>query len=146
MKPIPYFSKLFSDIERLPLRFKEEDIEDVFMLMACQRPGGQHHFHAYVPKGLDKKLFHDAAKAYLGIAEKRIAEPDFTSCEFVSRLALGDALTMTCGIRDFKAAFPEVKVRVVSTAPRIWDNIPYIDQSLDKPEKVFSVGTGCSRS
>ena len=142
MKPIPYFSKLFSDIERLPLRFKEEDIEDVFMLMACQRPGGQHHFHAYVPKGLDKKLFHDAAKAYLGIAEKRIAEPDFTSCEFVSRLALGDALTMTCGIRDFKAAFPEVKVRVVSTAPRIWDNIPYIDQSLDKPEKVFSVGTG----
>ena len=40
---------------------------------------------------------------------------------FHNRQAIGDILMFTCAVRDFKAAFPEVEVRVNSTAMHIWD-------------------------
>lgn len=144
MKTIPFFSKIVSDIEKLPQQFLNEDILDYFLLLACKREGGKHHFHAYVPKDLDRTLFHDPAVHFLGMRDPgavALKEPDFGSVHFVSRLALGDAFTMTCGIRDFKKAFPNVKIKVTSTAPRVWDNNPYIDQDIT-PEKTVNVGTG----
>lgn len=45
---------------------------------------------------------------------------------FHNRQAIGDILMMTCGIRDFKKAFPEIEVQVESTAMHIWDYNPNI--------------------
>lgn len=47
---------------------------------------------------------------------------------FRNRQAIGDILMMTCAIRDFKKAFPEIQVKVESTAMHIWDYNPNICQ------------------
>lgn len=145
MKPIPYFAKIMAEIEKLPPSFQSEDIMDHFLLLCAHRGGGKKQFHAYVPKDIDMREFHDPAKYYLQMKDQAggiSVNPDFKSVHFQSRLALGDAFTMTCGIRDFKKAFPEVTIKVTSTAPRVWDNNPYIDQNIDKTDKTFNCGTG----
>jgi len=45
---------------------------------------------------------------------------------FHNRQAIGDILMMTCAVRDFKKRYPEVDVKVQSTAMHIWDNSPHI--------------------
>lgn len=49
---------------------------------------------------------------------------------FHNRQRIGDILVFTCAIRDFKAAYPDTKVNVISTAMHIWDNNPNIDKSV----------------
>jgi len=49
---------------------------------------------------------------------------------FHNRQRIGDMFMYTCAVRDFKKAFPEVKINVLSTAMHIWDNNPYIDKTL----------------
>ena len=49
---------------------------------------------------------------------------------FHNRQRIGDILVFTCAIRDFKIAYPDAKVNVISTAMHIWDNNPYVDRSL----------------
>lgn len=49
---------------------------------------------------------------------------------FHNRQRIGDMLMFTCAIRDFKLAFPDVRVNVISTAMHIWDHNPHIDRSL----------------
>ena len=105
------------------------------------RPGGQHQFHAKLPETMSKEEFIQPATEYLGYrAPHQGKKPDFKSVEFDSRLALGDAMMMTAGIRDFHAAFPEVKIKVKSVAMHVWDNNPHIDQSIN-PEKIVKCGT-----
>jgi len=59
---------------------------------------------------------------------------------FHNRQRIGDMLMFTCGIRDFKLAYPEAKVGVVGTAMHIWDNSPYITPDLCiKPSEFESV-------
>lgn len=60
-----------------------------------------------------------------------------------NRQALGDILMMTAGVRDFKHSFPNWPIAVATTAIHIWDNNPYIDQSLlsNNPE-VIDIGPG----
>jgi ADP-heptose:LPS heptosyltransferase len=49
----------------------------------------------------------------------------------------------TCGVRDFKKAFPDVRVNVISTASHIWDYNPYIDRSLNATEEnTIKIGPG----
>lgn len=48
--------------------------------------------------------------------------------------ALGDALMMSCGIRDFKLLFPDIRINVDSNFPALWENNPYIDRSLKKED------------
>lgn len=52
---------------------------------------------------------------------------------FRNRMAIGDILMFTCAVRDFKKAFPEVEVKVESTAFHLWDYNPHIfrDQWVD---------------
>jgi len=141
LKSKDYFDKLFAEIKALPAWFKDEDIEDCFFLLSASRPGGQHRFHARMPEHFRPDEFVQPALDYLGQKVPHIGKkPEFKSVEFVSRLALGDAMMMTCGIRDFKAAFPDVKVKVKSTAMHVWDNNPNIDQTII-PEKTFNCGT-----
>lgn len=49
---------------------------------------------------------------------------------FANRQRIGDILVMTAGIRDFKNAFPDTRVNVITTAMHIWDHNPYIDKTL----------------
>jgi hypothetical protein len=61
---------------------------------------------------------------------------------FHNRQAIGDILTMTCAIRDFKNKFPETKVGVSTVAMHIWDNNPYIDHSFRDSRFQLNVGPG----
>jgi ADP-heptose:LPS heptosyltransferase/glycosyltransferase involved in cell wall biosynthesis len=49
---------------------------------------------------------------------------------FHNRQRIGDILMFTCAVRDFKAAYPDIKVNVISTAMHIWDHNPNIDNSI----------------
>ncbi len=61
---------------------------------------------------------------------------------FHNRQCIGDILTMTCLIRDFKKEFPNTQIGVKTTASHIWDNNPYIDFSLTEEELILKVGPG----
>lgn len=66
---------------------------------------------------------------------------------FNNRQALGDILTFTCGVRDFKKQFPDVRVGVHSTAMHIWDHNPHIDHTfrpgtLENDKKIVKIGPG----
>lgn len=67
-----------------------------------------------------------------GASEARV--PD--SIIFKNRMAIGDILVMTCGIRDFKHQYPNTKVGVITTAGHIWDNNPYLEWVNEKPDGV----------
>jgi len=49
---------------------------------------------------------------------------------FHNRQRIGDIFMFTCAVRDFKKAYPDVKVGTMSTAMHIWDNNPYVDRTL----------------
>ena len=51
---------------------------------------------------------------------------------FRNRQRIGDILMFTCGVRDFKKAFPQTRVNVISTAAHIWDHNPFIDRTLEQ--------------
>jgi ADP-heptose:LPS heptosyltransferase len=59
-----------------------------------------------------------------------------------NRQAFGDILTMTCAIRDFKAAFPKTRLGVITTASHIWDHNPYIDHTFRDEQHVVKIGPG----
>jgi ADP-heptose:LPS heptosyltransferase len=61
---------------------------------------------------------------------------------FHNRQALGDILTMTCAIRDFKKDYPETRIGVATTAMHIWDNNPNIDHSFHDTRHVLKIGPG----
>lgn len=49
---------------------------------------------------------------------------------FHNRQRIGDMLMFTTGVRDFKTAFPDTRVNVISTAMHIWDHNPHLDRTL----------------
>lgn len=51
---------------------------------------------------------------------------------FKHKRAVGDALMLTSGIRDFKLLFPDIQINVDSNFPDLWENNPYIDWSIQK--------------
>jgi ADP-heptose:LPS heptosyltransferase len=61
---------------------------------------------------------------------------------FHNRQAFGDILTMTSAVRDFKAAFPNTKVGVTTTAMHIWDHNPNIDHSFRDNKHEVKIGPG----
>lgn len=57
--------------------------------------------------------------------------------------AIGDALMMSSGIRDFKLLFPEISINVDNNFPALWQNNPYIDQTIKKSDpgvEYYNVG------
>jgi len=57
--------------------------------------------------------------------------------------AIGDALMFSCGVRDFKLLFPDIKINVESNFPAVWENNPYIDRSIKKGDpgvEFYKVG------
>ena len=61
---------------------------------------------------------------------------------FHNRQAIGDILTFTAGVRDFKKAFPDTKVGVLSTAMHLWDHNPHIDHNFRDEKHIVKIGPG----
>ena len=62
---------------------------------------------------------------------------------FHNRQRIGDIFMFTCAVRDFKKAFPDVRVNVISTAGHIWDHNPNIDRTLaPSEENLVKIGPG----
>lgn len=109
------------------------------------------HIHHIMPKDeIAKVLTEDAASHItlpLSIGSPAVAtqveqkEPP-EQIVFHNRQAIGDILTMTCAIRDFKTAFPKSRVGVITTASHIWDHNPYIDHSFRDEQHILKIGPG----
>jgi hypothetical protein len=54
--------------------------------------------------------------------------------------AVGDCLMFTCGVRDFKLAFPDIEIGVKSNFKDIWLGNPYINQNLLKQHSMKKHG------
>lgn len=100
--------------------------------------------HIHVHGDLDQT---DAMKELLINASDEVGlkfgKQELTRKEFVfkNRQRIGDMFMFTCAIRDFKKAFPDTKVNVISTAMHIWDHNPYIDRSvINTPETLVEIG------
>lgn len=90
---------------------------------------GAVHTHGPIESpGAVKELL-NAAKEVMNFP---IKEEEVTFKEIIlhNRQRIGDMIMFTCAVRDFKKAFPNVKVNVISTAMHIWDHNPAIDKSL----------------
>jgi ADP-heptose:LPS heptosyltransferase len=61
---------------------------------------------------------------------------------FHNRQAIGDILAMTCAIRDFKTAYPNTKIGVITTASHLWDHNPYIDHTYRDQNEIIKIGPG----
>lgn len=91
------------------------------------------HIHTHGPIENKEKMAEilQVAQSEAGIvstfSEKTLP---FKEIIFHNRQRIGDMFMFTCGVRDFKKAFPNVKVNVISTCGHIWDNNPYIDRSV----------------
>jgi ADP-heptose:LPS heptosyltransferase len=57
--------------------------------------------------------------------------------------ALGDSIMFTAGVRDFKLLFPDIAINVSSNQPALWENNPYIDNTIkigDEGVEYYKVG------
>lgn len=61
---------------------------------------------------------------------------------FKNRQAIGDILTFTSAVRDFKETYPNTRIGTISTATHIWDNNPYIDHQFRDTDKIVEIGPG----
>ena len=102
------------------------------------------HFHTHGElnnKELMRELI-DAATLEANIVNHN-QKLDRKELVFHNRQRIGDVLMFTAGIRDFKNAFPNIRVNVISTASHIWDNNPYIDCTLTPTaENTIKIGPG----
>jgi ADP-heptose:LPS heptosyltransferase len=110
--------------DKLP-DFHDRSVEDV-MIHVKFTDG---HIHSVYPKGNIAKELTQAAIEDLQIETAKEKKTELPKrIIFHNRQAIGDILMMTCAIRDFKKAFPEIKIKVESTAMHIWDHNPNICQ------------------
>jgi ADP-heptose:LPS heptosyltransferase/glycosyltransferase involved in cell wall biosynthesis len=62
---------------------------------------------------------------------------------FEHKRALGDSIMFTAGVRDFKLLFPHIQINVSTNQPALWENNPYIDQTIkigDEGVEYYKVG------
>jgi ADP-heptose:LPS heptosyltransferase len=52
---------------------------------------------------------------------------------------LGDKLMFTPCVRDLKASYPDWRIGVISAAPKIWQNNPYIEH-IEQPDAIYDIG------
>lgn len=129
--------------------------------MELEEVGGEnlgHHMHLLVTKSLIDGHIHthgdlpnkeamqeliEHAQVEIGLdkgSKKSLSRKEIV---FKNRQRIGDMLMFTCGVRDFKRAYPEIRVNVVSIAGHIWDHNPHIDRTLlATPENTIEIGPG----
>lgn len=105
---------------------------------------GNVHIHGDLEnKDAMKELIH-MSEVEIGI-ERKLEQGASVPKEIVfkNRQRIGDMLMFTCGVRDFKKAFPDTRVNVISTAGHIWDHNPHIDRTLQPTaENTVEIGPG----
>lgn len=90
---------------------------------------GSFHTHGPIESpGAVKELI-NAAREVVDLSKE---DNKFTFKEIIfhNRQRIGDMIMFTCAVRDFKKAYPDVRVGVISTAMHIWDYSPYVDRKL----------------
>ena len=94
--------------------------------------------HVHVHGSFDNKIIvEDIIKAASEAANIDTAKPvvidkmaGIKEIIFHNRQRIGDMITFTCAVRDFKRAYPHIKINVLSTCGHLWDNNPAIDRSI----------------
>jgi ADP-heptose:LPS heptosyltransferase len=104
------------------------------------------HLHNVLPdnEGIRNELVEDLL-SYTNLApsiQKGSKKDPPEKVVFKNRQAFGDILTFTCAVRDFKKAFPNTEVGVLSTAMHIWDHNPHINHQLRDDKYRVDVGPG----
>ena len=123
---------------------KRTDCEDV--LISAKFKDG--HVHHILPGEKTAKDIVEDVASHVGVeftSGGTVTAPDNeppSEVVFHNRQAIGDILTFTSGVRDFKAAFPNTRVGVISTAMHIWDNNPHIDHQFKDSDKIVKIGPG----
>jgi len=125
-------------LERNP-DLKGQQIQDI--LMSLKMSSG--HIHRVLPgKEVTKELIEDLqTETAMPVRAPESNQPP-AEIIFKNRQAIGDILTFTCAVRDFKNQFPNTRVGVISTARHIWDNNPYIDHQFVSGIEPLDVGPG----
>lgn len=106
---------------------------------------GQIH-HILPDEGHRNKIFEDLLH-YTSVSKDFIEESKKSlplSLSFHNHQAIGDILTMTCAIRDFKTQFPDTQITVDTTFKDIWKNNPYIQHELRTDTNIVRIGTGAA--
>jgi ADP-heptose:LPS heptosyltransferase/glycosyltransferase involved in cell wall biosynthesis len=117
------------------------DITDICMSMKFK----DGHIHHVLPneKKVAKELTEDLmSHVKIDVSPKPTSKQPPKEVVFHNRQAIGDILTFTAGVRDFKNTYPNTRVGVISTATHIWDNNPYIDHQFRDNDKIVKVGPG----
>jgi len=109
--------------------------------LVTQTKDGHVHVDGPIEDKQRIKMMLDTAAIECGVAPY-IGHTDLPKeIVFHNRQRLGDIIMFTCAIRDFKKAFPDVRINVMSTAMHIWDHNPYIDRTLiPSPENIVKIG------
>lgn len=103
---------------------------------------GHIHVHGNIDNKDVMREMVDTATQEIGIVKSmgKLEKKEFI---FHNRQRIGDILVFTCAIRDFKTAYPDTRVNVVSTAMHIWDHNPYIDSTLKQTtDNLIKIGPG----
>jgi ADP-heptose:LPS heptosyltransferase len=115
---------------------------ETHLLITQNKVDGHIHTHGDLDNKDPLQKMIDVASEEIGL-EKIKSVLDKREIVFHNRQRIGDILMFTCGIRDFKKAFPDVRVNVISTASHIWDYNPYIDRTLiPTEENTLKIGPG----
>lgn len=113
------------------------------LIVTKDREDGHVHVHGDLEDHALVKELMDHASAELGIMKGASDICSRKEIVFRNRQRIGDMLMFTCGVRDFKKAFPDVRVNVISTGMHIWDYNPYIDRTLvGTPDNEIRIGPG----
>lgn len=91
---------------------------------------GHIHVHGDIKAKANVKEMLEAAAEEVGISLVKDEKNLPKEIVFHNRQRIGDMLMFTCGVRDFKAAFPHIRVNVISVAGHIFDYNPNIDRTL----------------
>jgi ADP-heptose:LPS heptosyltransferase len=99
------------------------------------------HIHDVTPDNTDARMsILEALLEKYHIVKPQEVQKAPEQVIFHNRQAIGDILTMTAAIRDFKSTFPQTRVGVSTTAMHIWDHNPYIDHSFRDQKQILKIG------
>jgi len=127
-------------IKRLERMFKNElrtlsgipevkGLKPTDLMMQIMFEGG--HVHGVYPDDeVAKELTRNAVETLDMVSVREVQnEKQLIPTKVIlhNRQAIGDILMFTCAVRDFKAAYPEVKIKVQSTAMHLWDYNPNLE-------------------
>ncbi len=116
---------------------KGQYIQDILISMRMKSG----HMHAVLPDNEKAKiaLIEDLSSELPSKPTAQINQPP-KEVTFKNRQAIGDIVCMTGAVRDFKLAYPQTKVGVITTAMHLWDNNTHIDHQFK--DNVVDIGPG----